>query len=99
MFSHNIDVHSYLLYLLEFYPVSLAVLVLQGWVGLHVDWLPGKEGRAMYFGWYYFGRKNGGVREGLTPHLGTPFHADSNELVLVLIALTLTEILVDCGLT
>jgi hypothetical protein len=31
----------------------------------------------------------------LTPHLGTPFHADSNELFFVSRALTLIEILVD----
>jgi hypothetical protein len=37
-----------------------------------------------------------GVGKDLTPHLGTPFHTDSNELLFGLIALILTEILVDC---
>jgi hypothetical protein len=40
-----------------------------------------------------------GGREGLKPHLGTPFYADSNELFFVSIALTLKEILVGCDLT
>jgi len=40
-----------------------------------------------------------GGRGRVNPHLRTPFYADSNELVFVLIALTLTEILVDCDLT
>jgi hypothetical protein len=43
-------------------------------------------------------KKEWGVGEGLTPHLGTPFHTDSNELIFVSMALTLTEILVDCDL-
>jgi hypothetical protein len=29
------------------YSVSLAVLAMQGWVGLNADWLQGKEARAM----------------------------------------------------
>lgn len=33
------------------------------------------------------------------PLPGTPFHADSNELLFVSVALTLTEILVDCDRT
>jgi hypothetical protein len=49
-------------------------------------------------GWYCL-VEEWGVGEGLTPHLETPFHADSNELVFGSIALTLTEILVDCDLT
>ena len=40
--------------------------------------------------------KRMGVGEGLTPHSGTPFHADSNEFLFVSIALTFTEILADC---
>jgi hypothetical protein len=32
----------------------------------------------------------------VNPPPGTPFHADFNELLSVSIALTLTEILVDC---
>jgi hypothetical protein len=44
-------------------------------------------------------QKDWGVGEGLTPHFGTPFHTDSNQLVFVSIALILTEILIDCDLT
>jgi hypothetical protein len=40
-----------------------------------------------------------GVVEVLNPHFETPFHTDSNESVFVSMALTLTEILVDCDLT
>ena len=40
--------------------------------------------------------KRMGGREGLSPHSGTPFHADSNEFLFVSIALTFTEILADC---
>jgi hypothetical protein len=40
-----------------------------------------------------------GGREGLTPQLGRPFHADSSELLFGLIALILTEILADCDPT
>jgi hypothetical protein len=40
-----------------------------------------------------------GGRERVNPHLGTPFHANSNELLFGLIALILTEILVDCDRT
>ena len=35
-------------------------------------------------------------REGVNPPPAIPFHADSNELLFVWIALPLTEILVDC---
>jgi hypothetical protein len=34
-------------------------------------------------------------REGVNPVPGIPFHADSNELLFVSIALTLTKILID----
>ena len=40
-----------------------------------------------------------GDRERLNSLLGTPFHADSNELYFVSVALILTEILVDCNRT
>jgi hypothetical protein len=40
-----------------------------------------------------------GFSEGLTPDPETPFHADSNELLFGLIALILTERLVDCDRT
>lgn len=37
-----------------------------------------------------------GIREKVTNPPETPFRADSNELLFVSIALTLTEILMDC---
>jgi hypothetical protein len=37
-----------------------------------------------------------GGRGRVNPTSGRPFHANFNELLFVLIALTLTEILVDC---
>ena len=40
-----------------------------------------------------------GVRGRVNSFYGTIFHADSNELLLVSIALTFTEILVDCDRT
>jgi hypothetical protein len=48
--------------------------------------------------WYCFVGKNGG-RGRVNPPPETPFHADPNGLLFVSIALTLTEISVDCDYT
>jgi len=45
---------------------------------------------------YYLRLQMIGGRRKVNSLSGTPFHADSNELLFVSMALTLTEILVDC---
>ena len=59
----------------------------------------GKNGVLMYFYVDIVLLERMGGRERVYPLSGTPFHADFNEFCFVSIALTFTEILVDCDHT